>query len=250
MSAPDGQKINDLLRQAYQAQANGKWVEAVKIFGQVINLVPDEAPIYVQRGLLLKEMGRTDAARQDFDKAIRLDPNYGLAYYGRGWVRSASGDYQGELMDAKRGLSLDSKNAGMYYRRIGSALTGLKQYEDAVDAYNHAIELNGDKDEGTIYNRGRCYARMGKLDLALADFSRCLVLDPDWAWAFAARGDIYMRQDKPELAINDFNQAIRYDPAYSPAHAGLAQAKAKLAARAGGDWLKDSLQKLRKLWFK
>ena len=44
---------------------------------------------------------------QDFRKAIQLDPSYGPAYYGRGWLRGTSGDHLGELEDAQRGLELD-----------------------------------------------------------------------------------------------------------------------------------------------
>lgn len=207
-------QIRMLASKASQLQAKGQWAEAVKVYSQIIKLVPDFAPAYVERGLLVHEMGNPVKAFRDFEKSINLDPQFGPGYYGRGWVRHSMGDYQGELEDARKGLLLDKKNAGMYYRRIGSAHQGLKQYNEAIDFYNQAIDFYEGKDEGTIFNRGNTYLMLKEFDSALADFNRCLELDPDWAWALTARGRTYIYMGEYKKAIADCNMAIKYQPNY------------------------------------
>ena len=69
-------------------------------------------------------------------------------------------------------------------------------------------------DEGTIYNRGICYSQMKEYNLALADFTRCLELDPDWAWAFSERGRVYLQLKEFDKAIKDCSNAIKYKPNY------------------------------------
>jgi tetratricopeptide (TPR) repeat protein len=215
MASQDFQnQLNELWTRAKKLRAEGKWEDAVKTYSRVIQLVPRFAPAYVERGLLAQEMGYPDMAMGDFENAIQLDPQFGYAYYGRSWVRGSKGDHAGALADAKKGMLLDPQNAGMYFRRIGAAYQGMGRLSEAIEAYNEAIRLNSDKDEGTIYNRGMCYSQMKEFALALADFNRCLELDPDWAWAFSERGKVYLYMKQFDKAIADGSSAIKYKPNY------------------------------------
>ncbi len=219
MSSQDIQnQINELWTQANQYRADDKWQQSVNCYSRIIQLAPKFAPAYVERGLLTQEMGDPYNAKTDYETALQLDPQYGMAYYGRAWAKNIFGDYEGALIDAKKGMLLDNKNAGMYFRRIGSAYQGLEKFDEAIEAYNEAIKLNTDLDEGTIYNRGTCYSKMNQYELALADFNRCLELDPDWAWAFSARGNVYLQLKEYGKAIEDTTNAIRYRPNYLQAY--------------------------------
>jgi tetratricopeptide (TPR) repeat protein len=220
MSSQDIQnQAGQLWRQAHEHRAAGQWQQSVICYSQIIQLMPGFVPAYIERGLLVQEMaGDLQKALSDYETALRIDPQCGMAYYGRSWVKISLGDYEGSLQDAKKGLLLDSKNPGMYFRRIGSAYDQMERYPEAIEAYNEAIKFNSDRDEGTIYNRGLCYFNMEKYDLALADFNRCLELDPDWAWAFSARGNVYLELKQYGRAIEDCTNAIKYNPNYQQAY--------------------------------
>jgi len=215
MTSQDVQnQLKELWANARKYRAEGKWEDSVKSYSSIIQLAPRFVPAYVERGLLVQEMGYPDMAMGDFENAIQIDPQYGYAYYGRAWVKGSRGDHEGALADAKKGMLLDSQHTGMYFRRIGSAYQGLKRFGEAIKAYNEAIRLNSDRDEGTIYNRGMCYSEMKEYAPALADFDRCLELDPDWAWAFSERGKVYLQLNNYGKAIEDSSNAIKYKPNY------------------------------------
>jgi tetratricopeptide (TPR) repeat protein len=55
---------------------------------------------------------------------------------------------------------------------------------------------------------------MKEYSLALTDLNRSLELDPDWAWAFAARGTVFLKLEQYEQAIVDCMDAIKYHPTY------------------------------------
>ena len=61
-------------------------------------------------------------------------------------------------------------------------------------------------------NRGNVYLNQSKFDLATADYSQAIQLDPKMALAFDNRGDAYCKQGKFDLAIADCTQAIQLDP--------------------------------------
>jgi tetratricopeptide (TPR) repeat protein len=205
-------KIVHLFNTAIELQQAGNWKEAINAFGEIIQLAPSFAPAYVHRGLLVHELGKPEIAYMDFERAIEINPAYGLAYYGRGWFYHTQGNFAAELADAQKGLSLDEQNQGMYYRRIGAAYHGMKRFEEAINAYRQAIQMNGTTDEGTIYNRGLCYAEMGQHTKAVEDFTRALELDPDWAWALWARAMSNEILKNHRAVLTDYQNLIHYHP--------------------------------------
>lgn len=67
--------------------------------------------------------------------------------------------------------------------------------------------------------RGALLARHDQIDLAVADDSRALMLDPTLADVFNARGELWLKKgDKPK-AVQDFGAALRLDPNHEKAKA-------------------------------
>lgn len=52
------------------------------------------------------------------------------------------------------------------------------------------------------------YCHQGKYDLALADFSRAIELNSDYAMAYANRGVVYHEMGDYQSALPDFDKAI------------------------------------------
>jgi len=53
----------------------------------------------IQRGIKLSDAGRLDAAIAEYSQAIRLDPQYTLAYLARGKAKLARNDLDGAIAD-------------------------------------------------------------------------------------------------------------------------------------------------------
>lgn len=210
------QQIAELYVHAKACAATQRWYAALVDYTQIIEQEPSAAA-YVGRGLVACEIGKRDHAWRDFEHAMELDPRYGPAYYGRGWLRNAGGDYQGELEDARNGLALDPEHPAMYQRRIGAAYQGLKQYECALSTFTHAIALDP-RDAATFYARGRCYQETGDYSRALNDFGHALELRPGWAWALTGRAMMHFKLNAPEEALTDLSAALRAAPDYALAH--------------------------------
>jgi Tfp pilus assembly protein PilF len=62
------------------------------------------------------------------------------------------------------------------------------------------------------YNRGIDYIQQEKYDLALAEFTKAINIDPRYAEAYLNRGFLYQQQGKPDLALSDYNKAININP--------------------------------------
>ena len=70
-------------------------------FNRAIKLYPDYARAYHLRGLVHEKMGASARAYQDFDRALEIDPDYGPAYHSRDLLVSKGGqlDFSLEELD-------------------------------------------------------------------------------------------------------------------------------------------------------
>jgi lipoprotein NlpI len=62
----------------------GEYDRAIQDFDQAVRLDPEYADAFNNRGVAYSGQGQFDRAIQDFDAAIRLDANYAIAIYNRG----------------------------------------------------------------------------------------------------------------------------------------------------------------------
>ena len=77
------------------AGAQELYAAAVQDFTQAIQLVPESAYAYGNRGVAKAALGNAEGAIKDFDAAIRINPEYTEIYYDRGrakgdtWTRGS-----------------------------------------------------------------------------------------------------------------------------------------------------------------
>jgi len=120
------------------------------------------------------EHGRTVA---DYDKLIELDPNNADAYYERGDFYYETDEYNKAMADYSKAIQLNPNYADAYYNR-GCAYGEISEYDKAITDYSKAIELNP-SDANAYYNRGLIYGEKDDIGKAVDDLNRCIELSTD-----------------------------------------------------------------------
>ena len=69
---------------SYQQEKKGRYEEAIKEYNQAIELNPNFAEAYNNRGNAKHELRRYEEAIKDYDQAIELNPNFAEAHNNRG----------------------------------------------------------------------------------------------------------------------------------------------------------------------
>ncbi|NEP39779.1 MAG: tetratricopeptide repeat protein [Okeania sp. SIO2G4] len=82
-------------------------------------------------------------AISDFDHAIKLNQNWGEAYYNRGFVYGKIGQYQAAINDFTQALQINENWVDAYNKR-GDTFNQLGQYEQAITDYQQALKLQPD----------------------------------------------------------------------------------------------------------
>lgn len=118
-----------------------------------------------------------DRTMADYDKAIELNPDNADAYCERGDFYYEAGEYDKAAIDYDKAIELDPNGANAYYNR-GCAYSEMREYENAIADYNKAIELDPG-DAYTYYSRGLAYHEKGEVPKAVSDLEKCIGLSTD-----------------------------------------------------------------------
>jgi len=91
--------------------------QSISDYSKAIQLNPNNAAAYNNRGAAWGNKGDQDKALADFNKAIQLNPNYAAAYNNRGAVWGRKGDQDKALADFNKAIQLNPNNAYFYQNR-------------------------------------------------------------------------------------------------------------------------------------
>ncbi len=119
--------------------------------------------------------------------------------------------YEGHFNEQPRTLEAAEGFSAVDYNYRGVTYDKLDRYEEAVEDYSRAIEL----DPTFVYaynNRGATYERLRKYDRSLDDYTNAIQHNPELAHAFYNRGNVYSKIKKPFEAIQDYSRAQNIDP--------------------------------------
>jgi len=204
-------------RAARRAMASKLFAQAVsekdpskemELYSRIIEIDPNIAEVYNNRGILRKEMNDLDGALQDYNKAIELNPNDADVYNNRGILRKNMNDEEGALQDYNKAIELNPNDADVYNNR-GILRKNMNDEEGALQDFNKAIELNPN-DADVYNNRADLYLKMNDFDKALADVNHSIDLGGGYV-SFITKGEIYIAMEKYSDAIELFTQALSYN---------------------------------------
>ena len=135
------------------------------------------AEIAIGHGVAQRQFGQHNKAIQDYDTAIRLNPDEARAYHGRGYSKELLEQHKAAIQDFDTAIRLNPDYAIAYNNR-GSSKARLGQHNKAIQDYDTAIRLNFN--DAIVYsNRGWSKARLGQHHEAIKDYDTAIHLNPN-----------------------------------------------------------------------
>ena len=204
----------------------GKHEEAIKHYDQAIDINPQFAEAYNNRGITKDLLGRHEEAIADYDQAIRINPQFAEAYYNRGTTKDLLGRHEEAIADYDQAIRINSQYAEAYYNR-GNAKGELGKHEEAIADYDEAIHINPQFAQAYC-NKGNVKLALGQHDDAIADYDQAIRINPQFAKAYYNRGNAKSMLGRYEEAIADFNETIRISPQFAEAYGNRGNANVAL----------------------
>jgi tetratricopeptide (TPR) repeat protein/DNA-binding winged helix-turn-helix (wHTH) protein len=204
----------DALRQRQQL----KNVEAAVRFQQeALEIDPGFALAYAGLADACLEMYRqqkdnfwAEKALNAAQQAVRLNDSVAEVHFVLGSVYRVTGKLDDAVVEEKRGLAF-APRSDEGYRRLGQALLDAGEAEEALQAYEKAVQIN----PYYWFNfsaLGEAYFRLAKYEEALAAFRRVIELEPDNAYGHDNVGAVYLCEGRWSDAIPEYERALRLEP--------------------------------------
>ena len=253
----------------YRKQKERQYKAAIKHYTDALQLNPDLAEIYHNRGTLQSLLGHSESAIADWDAVLARNPDFTEAYFNRAAAKSALGDFEGGIVDCSIAIEHNPDAAPAYYNRAQARME-LKQYTEGIKDYDKAISIGLSKADsyGAYYNRALAKYLLG-LDTAaegdeaeavrlyhasIPDYTKAAQVAPDASLASrnynnrgyakyliaeyeSAHGNMEAARELYEAAMEDSEAAIKRDR--RNAYAYCTRAVTRIAFDAHDDAITD-----------
>jgi cytochrome c-type biogenesis protein CcmH/NrfG len=150
-----------------------------------------------------------------------------------GVVLGQTGNIERAIAQFERALRIKPDYAGAH-NNLGNALSQIGQTEQAIAHYQLALAIQPDYDEAH-FNLGTTLLRLGRVSEAIGYFEQALRINPDDAGAQYNLGNALLQSGQIETAVAHYEQAVRIDPDYPEALDKLAWLLATHSPAESGD---------------
>jgi tetratricopeptide (TPR) repeat protein len=212
----------------------------------------DEARRHYEKGIENVDYFLIPQAKEEFQKAVEADPEFGVAYYnlytlafspseGQEYLARAMAQLE-KVTEPERLLILSAKavndnnaeaaltdlkqlaallpNSKRAHYLLGNFLYGLQKWDESEKAYRRSVEI--DPTYAPPYNNlAYIYSNQGKYQDAIKSLQKYAEARPTDANPLDSMGEIYLWMGDFDNSIKGYTGALKLDHKYTPSYAGL-----------------------------
>lgn len=152
-----------------------RYVEAKDAYQSAIRLKPDYAAAYCNLGLCLRLLGQVDDAIAAYERALEVQPGETTALTNLIAALRANGDIDSAETHLRKLAELRPDDA-LVRSELANILFKRGQFAAAAAEFQRVIEIDPGM-SGDYYNLGACYVELEDLDRALTTWLTALAYD-------------------------------------------------------------------------
>ena len=207
-------EAQNTLINALQLLQQKNFLPALDICNALLAESANDPSVLGVRSQIHTAMGKYDLAMQDADRALSFDKNSDRACYAKAEALFyGQKDYKQALQFYDAAIKSNGQMTEAFAGKA-RAYMGMQNQKEALKVIEDAIKASFRNDPELLYIRGLLNHQRGNFKLAIDDFDKSLSFDPNWNayQVFLNRGIAYDAFSKPDMAVQDFTKAIMLDP--------------------------------------
>ena len=167
-----------------------------------------EAFYYVARGIINQSIERNKEALNDYSLAIQMRDDAD-SYNYRSNLYINMGNYQLAREDAQKAVKLDVRSAAAW-ETLGKVLYKLDLFESSVSAYNESIKI--EPDDFVYYRMSLSQKQLNNYTEAMESINKAIEIDDEYSDYYSQRGRLYFDwiEENKSLQNSDLTSEISY----------------------------------------
>jgi tetratricopeptide (TPR) repeat protein len=209
---------------------------------------------HFDRGRAYSEQGRFDKAIQEYQAALRINPNFAEAHNNLGWAYKQQGHLEEATDEYENALRIDPDFA-LAYHNLAWAYGEKGRFDKTIRAFQSALRINPN-DAYAHFGLGWAYGEQGRWDKAINEYQTALCINPNLDNAHLNLGWVYSRQGRRDEAVREYQSALQINPSNRLAHFNLgiahkeqgrigeARRELEIAAQLGCEHAREALHEM------
>jgi tetratricopeptide (TPR) repeat protein len=184
--------------------------KAVELLKIALKYTDDYADVYNLIGMEYLFMDNLEMAKESFIKCLEEDLEDQSALYNVVYCFEFL-DQNKEAITYLNQYIERNPYSEIAWHQVGRLHYGLKEYEDALRAFNYATLID-DEFMGAFMEKAKALERLKQYAEAIESYERTIELDDATSYALLRIGKCYERLGNTALAIKYYNQTVHEDP--------------------------------------
>ena len=180
--------------------------------------------IFRERGIEALNVKAYQKAALYFGEALQFKPEDALLYRLMGDAYARDGDLKNAITQYRKAFEFDpadleiKQNLAGYLSNYGVELMGTQRWEEAIAAYQEALQLTPTLNIAytnlvdVLWKRANMHRKSGRIDKAIDAYLQLIQVDTDAADAHSLLGKLYLKKGAYPQAIDAFQSAFSAKP--------------------------------------
>ena len=185
-------------------------MQAEKKCSLLISKVNPNYDLHNIYAVILFQLKRYDDAISQWQKAIKLKPDYHFGYNNLGNAFLLKNDLNQALLNYEEAIKINPNYFEAIYNKANIFLK-LKDFSNALRYYDKVLSL---KNDYISAHQGKAivYKKIEKFDEAINQWEKVISLNPDNENAYVQKADILFDKNMLKDALNDYEKAYSINP--------------------------------------
>lgn len=172
-----------LLGSVYRQQ--GRLVDANEVIDEALRISPSYAPAHLELGDIYRELGLLETAADSYRNALKADEDAAAARYRLVDCLAEAGQLRAAEQECRQFLAVEE--SATLCLALGETLEKQQQFQEALAAYDRAIELD-ERCADAHSRRAGLFCELGQYDAAMEASRAALEINPSHADAHGYLG--------------------------------------------------------------
>lgn len=185
---------------------------AIQEFVKAVELDSSYYQAYNAMGVATLKLGSRKDAQDLFKTAIKINPQFAPAYDNLGNIAMLEGDLDQAEKYYLQSIKYNSHNPTSMYH-MGQVESRRGDYTKALTWLNHSLHINPNSSPGWNL-QGELYLKQGNQPAAINSFKKAIYVKPENSRPYINLAGVYERRSDHEFAMEELKTAIILNPNY------------------------------------